>query len=104
MSIVAHLEGKFLEHKQCNNPDYLQAVFAFSQEVYGQVFKVEDMPRPQRTNVLFNINENKDLLNLQPNQKYKCMCSLSVRQPNEKNGRTYPASININILKTQPCT
>lgn len=103
MAIVAYLEGKFLEFRQCLNKEYLQAVFVFPQEVYGQIFNVEDMSRPKKTNVLFNVNEDKHLLDLKPGQKYKCQVALGVRQPNEKNGRQYPAQLNINVIKAQPC-
>ena len=103
MSIVAFLEGKFLEFKPCRNTDYCQAVFSFPQEVFGQIFQIENMSRPPRTNVLFDVNEQKELLDLKPGQKYRVQCSLRVRQPNEKDGRKYPAQLNLNILKTQPC-
>ncbi len=99
MSLIAILEGTFVESKVCRNQDYFQAVFNFPEEVYGKVFTVEEMPKPKRTNILCETKKQPDLLNLNPGQKYKLVCSVGVRQPNERDGKKYPASVSINILK-----
>ena len=85
MSIVAFLEGKFLEFKPCRNHDYCQAVFCFPQEVFGQIFQVENMRNPARTNILFEVNEQKELLDLKPGQKYKVSRSQSQFQRGDRN-------------------
>lgn len=103
MGLVCHLEGKFLEHRQCSNSDYCLATFAFPEEVYGKVFSVEDMPRPKKTTILFNTQEQAHLFELKPNQKYKLQVSLTINPPNSKDGKEYPAQLNINIIKFQPC-
>lgn len=46
MTLIAILEGTFVESKVCRNQDYFQAVFNFPEEVYGKIFTVEEMPNP----------------------------------------------------------
>lgn len=103
MPIVAHLEGSFVGIEPCNNSDYFQAIFNFPEEVYGKIFKVEEMPRPKQTRILCDSDKDKNLLNLERGKKYRLLCSLGVRQPNERNGKRYPASLGLNILNAQPC-
>ena len=103
MSIIATLEGKFTGFKECSTSDYFQAVFNFPEELYGNVFKVEDMKNPKRTNILCASATQPELRKLEVGKKYKLLCSLGVRQPNEKNGRQYPASLGLNIINFQPC-
>lgn len=103
MSIVATLEGKFSGFKECSNTEYFQAIFNFPEEVYGSVFKVEDMKSPKRTHILCESQTQADLRKLEVGKKYKLLCSLGIRQPNEKNGRKYPASLGLNIINFQLC-
>lgn len=99
MSIVAFLEGILVETRECNNKDYFQAIFNFPEEVYGKVFALEEMPRPKKTNILCESKRDNYIKNLDWGKKYKLQVSIGVRQPNERDGKKYPAAINLNILK-----
>lgn len=57
------------------------------------------MDRPRRTNILCQTKVQPDLMKLVPGQKYKLLCSVGVSQANERNGKTYPASVDLNIIK-----
>ena len=103
MPIVATLEGKFNGFKECSTADYFQATFLFPQEAYGNVFNVEQMKQPRATNILCETASQSDLRKLEVGKKYRLLCSLGVRQANEKNGKQYPASLGLNIINFQPC-
>lgn len=101
MAVVGIFEGVFVESRLCRNEDYFQAIFNFPDEVYGNVFTVEQMQRPKRTNILCETKRQGEILSLTPGQKYKLLCSVTCSQPNERNGKSYPASTNLNIIKVQ---
>ena len=101
MSVVGMFEGVFVESRVCRNQDYFQAVFNFPEEVFGNVISIEQMDRPRRTNILCETKRQGELLKLNPGQKYKLLCSVAVNQSNERNGKVYPASVNLNIIKVQ---
>ena len=101
MAVVGMFEGIFVESRLCKNQDYFQAVFQFPEEVFGNVFSVDQMDRPKRTNILCETKKQPDILNLSPGQKYKLLCSVGVSKANERNGKSYPASVNLNIIKVQ---
>lgn len=99
MSVVAFLEGILVEIKECSNQDYFQAIFNFPEEAYGKVFALEEMSRPKKTNILCETKRDNHIKNLAWGKRYKLQVSVGVRQPNERNGKQYPATINFSILK-----
>lgn len=99
MSIVGQFVGKFIENKACKNEQYFQSIWVFPVEAYGNIIEPNNMSKPVTHKILCDNKVDGQLINLTPNKQYKLLCSIGVNKANTKDGVTYPASVNLNVLK-----
>ena len=99
MAVVGYLEGTFLENSPCKNIKYMMSKWQFPVAVYGKIMSPEELDRPPVTNILCEVGKSAHLQQLKSGEKYKLQTTLGVSKANESDGKYYPASLSINIVK-----
>ena len=81
---------RFLGINPCKNPDYFNALFGLEYDIQGQ-FKPEKHLHSSEDGHIF--------AGLQPNQDYLIRAAVGINSANEKDGKTYPARLNLRALE-----
>lgn len=101
MRIVASEVGifrcRFDGIDSCKNPEYCMVKLAFELELAGEVKDWKALPQTQY--LLHDAGDISKLQHCQKGQAYLMQMSVGLQSANERDGKTYPASVRYKVLK-----